>query len=207
MWNQEVETKRTPNYCLILDGMAVVHEISSIHVSNCKDFSREFIKVVNSRMKQYDQVHIIFDHYDVHKSVKEVTRNQRTGTKKGQQHFVCQDSTPVRGSFKEFIMSVKTKESLTHYLQEKMLQACRNSPMHVIVSTSKGALSNRVNVDHLTSTHEEADSILILHALHVARDGAQVDIMSPDTDVFVIALSHAPHLGRNPSVILGTGLQ
>lgn len=45
-----------------------------------------------------------------------------------------------------------------------------------------------MNVDHLQSNQEEADTLLILHAVSASRLASDVHIMSPDTDVFVLAL-------------------
>ena len=58
----------------------------------------------------------------------------------------------------------------------------------IVVSTQRGSVSNHGDVQELSTTQEEADTILILHALHTALSGADVHIMSPDTDVFVLAI-------------------
>jgi len=44
-------------------------------------------------------------------------------------------------------------------------------------------------VDELECDHEEADTRLLLHALHASRDNHNVIVQSPDTDVAMIALS------------------
>ena len=77
----------------------------------------------------------------------------------------------------------------------------------VVTSTSRGALSNQINVSRLDTTQEEADTILILHVIEAAKREIEVHIMSPDTDVFILALAAAPHLGISPCILLGTGLK
>ena len=47
----------------------------------------------------------------------------------------------------------------------------------------------------LHADHEEADTRLLLHAQHAAKDGARVVIQSPDTDVLVLSVSHCEEIG------------
>lgn len=51
---------------------------------------------------------------------------------------------------------------------------------------------------------EEADTIIILHALDAVKRGLHVHIESPDTDVFILAASFGSELGRNVCFITGT---
>ncbi len=60
-------------------------------------------------------------------------------------------------------------------------------------------------VSHLETSQEEVDTILMLHAIDAASVGATVHILSPDTDVFVIALKYQPMLGEEAAVIRGQG--
>ena len=47
--------------------------------------------------------------------------------------------------------------------------------------------------DGLRSTHEEADTKLILHAVHAAdRRATRIRIFPPDTDVLVLAIRRQP---------------
>ncbi|KAG1667291.1 hypothetical protein GQR58_018537 [Nymphon striatum] len=55
------------------------------------------------------------------------------------------------------------------------------------------------------SSQEEADTLMILHATHAAKDGFTVHIMSPDTDVLLLALRRVPLLGDNSVMIMGVG--
>ena len=56
------------------------------------------------------------------------------------------------------------------------------------------------------SSHEEADSKIILHAIDATKRGAtQLDIHSPDTDVLVLALSKCRYLPKDTNFITGSG--
>ena len=80
--------------------------------------------------------------------------------------YVCSDETPIKTSLSTFISQRKTKSSLTEYLGRKVLDHFRFGKQSVIVSTQSGARSYHDDVEILTSTQEEVDTLLILHALH-----------------------------------------
>jgi len=61
------------------------------------------------------------------------------------------------------------------------------------------------DVSLLSSNHEEADTMLILHAMYASAKQQIVHIMSPDTDVFVLALGRLPQIGPQTCVMNGTG--
>ena len=124
----------------------------------------------------------------------------------GKSH-TCRDATPIRTTFKLFVASIKTKDSLTDYLANKILDHYQSQETEVIVSTQRRARSNYGDVDGLSSTQEEADTLLILHALHAVSTSADVQIMSPDTDVLLLALRRYPQLGHNPSFVTGVGIK
>ena len=54
---------------------------------------------------------------------------------------------------------------------------------------------------------EEADTILMLHAIDVASQNknAAIHILSTDTDVLILALAYFPTLGANPCVLISHG--
>jgi len=51
------------------------------------------------------------------------------------------------------------------------------------------------------SNHEEADTMLILHAIYASENHQTVHIMSPDTDVLILDLRTLPQLGPHTCVI------
>ena len=64
------------------------------------------------------------------------------------------------------------------------------------------------DVPELYSTHEEADTKIILHCLHIARhteDNTTIIIRSPDTDVFILLLHFTQSLGHVILFDTGTG--
>ena len=105
---------------------------------------------------------------------------------------------------KRFLSNTENKDQRTIYLAEKLLGLYKDSNTSFVVSTKNGAISNGLNVDHLDSNQEEADTLLILHALSTSQIASSVHIMSPDTDVFILALQKLPLLG-DVSMLVGTG--
>ena len=55
--------------------------------------------------------------------------------------------------------------------------------------------------------HEEADTLLILHAIDASKDSSvkQLDVCSPDTDVFLLLLYWYPHLCTKTRFLTGKG--
>ena len=59
---------------------------------------------------------------------------------------------------------------------------------------------------YLESNQEEADTKLLLHALYATTSGAtSIEIVSPDTNVFVLSLWRFSELGENTSFVTGRG--
>ncbi len=54
------------------------------------------------------------------------------------------------------------------------------------------------------STQEEADTLMIHHAVEVASNGMNVNIYPQDTDVLFLALRRTPILGDCSAAIMGT---
>ena len=66
--------------------------------------------------------------------------------------------------------------------------------------------SNSLPIQHLRSEQEEADTLMLLHALDVTQRGAtSITIQSPDTDVLVLTLWIYKRLCPDTTVIVGTG--
>ena len=78
----ETPTVSTPDKksCLIIDGMAVVHELMAVtNLKTCHEFGDAYVNLIETRGKCYEQVRVIFDDYTQVASLKERTREQRRG--------------------------------------------------------------------------------------------------------------------------------
>ena len=77
---------------------------------------------------------------------------------------------------------------MTAYFAEKLLERGIHEDKSLVVSWGTNCKSNKRDVSHLDSTHEEADPKLILHALEATQSGATaITVHTPDTDVMVLS--------------------
>ena len=78
----------------------------------------------------------------------------------------------------------------------------------IIVAHHQSVVCNFPNIltSHLESTHEEADTRIILHAKDATSRGiTSLDIQSPDTDVLVLSIRRYTRLPTNSFFVTGTG--
>ena len=91
---------------------------------------------------------------------------------------------------------------LTIYLGQKFKEYADRSGRQLVVARGSERQATHKDKGHLRSNQEEADTKMILHAL----DGAtQLQIHSPDTDVFVLAITRYPKLCKNTLFVTGRG--
>ena len=90
-------------------------------------------------------------------------------------------------SLKELLSSSKTKQGLTKYLADCLLTDIMG-PL-VVVQGGQARGSNFIVSDAVAiHIHEEADTLIPLHALDTLREGnlKTVNILSSDTDVLLL---------------------
>ena len=123
---------------IIIDGMAVVHELNvhKGHIGNCQDLSSFFVRAVDNKSVGYHEAYILFDDYST-TSLKDHTRQLRTTGKSSDRGYKVEDSTPIK-DLKSFLNSKETKASLTSYLAQKAVQVCK---VPTVFHTHKGVFS------------------------------------------------------------------
>ena len=106
---------------------------------------------------------------------------------------------------KTFLSHKSTKDQLTSYLAGMVTEGYQSSEKTVIVAHHQSVLSNGIDVHHLESSHEEADTKIILHAADaVTRGVTKLDILSPDTHVLVLCIRRLADLTTDKHFIKGT---
>ena len=105
----------------------------------------------------------------------------------------------------------ENKADLAHILSEALTTGAHQLPQHLELVTSGGftdihkSTSNRREVPHLSSNHEEADTRLVLHALDARDAGYQrIVVKCRDTDVFLLLLYHLGQFDIEVWMISGT---
>ena len=203
------DTSLSPRKVIVIDGMAAVHAMGKpTRIKTCAHWADHFTSEMDRQVKDYDEVHLVFDRYDLSTSLKEATRERRQGCMPVISYHV-EDNTPItKISVKQFLSSTSTKDELTVYLAKKALHHFEGTAKVLIVTSRQDALSNGIDVQHLimSSSQEEADTKIILHSLNAVRRGAtELYIQSPDTDVFILAISHYQQLCKDTYFITGVG--
>ena len=95
---------------------------------------------------------------------------------------------------------------LTIYLGQKIKEYADRSARQLVVAWGSECQATPKDVGRLQSNQEEADTKMILHTLDATANGAtQLQIHSPDTDVFVLALRRYPELCENTLFVKGRG--
>ncbi len=97
-----------------------------------------FTAILDSKTKEYDEVHLVFDRYDLPTSLKEATRERRPGWQASHAYHV-EDSTPVgKMTAKQFLSCTTTKDELTVYLAKKSLDHFHGTTKVFIVTFKAG---------------------------------------------------------------------
>ena len=140
----------------------------------------------------YQSIRVAFDRY-LESSLKEATRQKRKGQATSIQ-FKIEDNTEIKGSLKRFLSNEATKKDLVSYLAKKLHEFLQLNSWNYAVSADGFTVGNIEG--HTQNNHEEADTLVVLHAIEASSTplaGDQehhVTIISPDTDVFVLLCSH-----------------
>ena len=126
--------------------------------------------------------------------------------------YKATDNTNISGTTsKRFLSHVKTKNELTNYLAEKAISNFENVNDGYAVSYATKCISNLEDFaqEMMTHDHEEADTLLLLHAADVSARNpfTELHIYSPDTDVFLLTIHKYPILCTNTALKTGSDKQ
>ena len=183
-------TEKREMVCII-DAMAVVQAIKKgPSMIYCSDFAKAFVRNIRKTMSEYDEGRIIFDRY-IEDSLKAQTRGKRSAGIDPVK-FEINDSTYIKlVPLPTLLSHIETKSKLTQYLGEALLRDYAESNKRIVVVYGTAAYSNKPDVfdarigEH---SHEEADTLIPMHVLDAFKSNGNIcdiDVHSPDTDVFI----------------------
>jgi len=201
---QVYDTPADSKSVAIIDGMADLQSLNKPEwISNCADLANHFIERHWQRYSEYDEVHLVFDRYDIGDSLKTSTREKRLGGHKAVAYHITDTTSIPRVSMHNLLAHTKTKDELTAYLAHKVLEHARIQGKNVVVAWRDHAEATHRQVE-LSSIQEEADTKLILHSLDATSNGAtSIRIHSPDTDVLVLAIRRYPFFCQDTCFVTG----
>ena len=193
----------SPRRVAIIDGMGLVKGMGQPDpLKTFADVANHFISKLN--VTGFEEVHLVFDRYDLPQSLKTNTRERRQGRDASVPYHVTDTTNISKVPYKKLLSHSKTKDELTIYLAQKSLAYYQSHEVDFVVTSREAVYSNHLDVAHLESSHEEADTRMILHAVDASKRGATViEIHSPDTDVFLLLIRRFPDLCKNTSFVTG----
>lgn len=133
-------------------------------------------------------------------SVKSLERARRGC---GKAHLIGGPRTKVPRDWKQFLLNDDNKKQLTNFILEQWKQDKYAPRLHmrevlfvcekrvIKLHSPGGRITIAEEVRRLYSSHEEADTKMVLHCLDIAshtKDNTTIILRSPDTDVFILLL-------------------
>ena len=154
---------------IMFDGMAIVNQIKkSDAMGTCKDFANAFVSQITHAAESFSQIRVVFDNY-VNSSLKETMSKKRIGGVTVR-YKVIDENLLEHLSLKSFLSHVQTKNELTAYLSKNVAAACEKAgKVYVVVYHNRCESNTPVDASLYRHEHEEAHTLLILHAIDVAR--------------------------------------
>ena len=195
---RELEKKVSPAEIIlepsvtIIDGMSIVNKIKG-NENTFLDVAESVLNYVLHEGFRSQRIDVVFDVYK-EASIKGIERINR-GAESGIQYKNLAPGQNIQ-HWKKFLASPSSKTNLIKFLvQEWKKQEQRNKLGSKILYVTcedlcfKISQENWCEIVELESSHEEADTRLLLHALHAAESGYKsVIITADDTDVLVLCL-------------------
>jgi len=128
----------------------------------------------------------------IQQSLKARTRKKRTSGNETR-YKISSNSDISKIPLKTLLANIETKQALTEYLAAYVMDSLEGT-RKLAITFAKQTVTNISDFsdDMRCHDHEEADTLLILHAIGVAKRNPFTEciIVSPDTDVFLLLLHH-----------------
>eukprot|EP00058_Branchiostoma_floridae_P017868 XP_002603357.1 hypothetical protein BRAFLDRAFT_80350 [Branchiostoma floridae] len=186
-----------PSTCLI-DGMTILQKLNG----NNMTFSGLANATMATVLKEGANSHRIDVVFDVYRdqSIKAAERFKR-GSSTALQYKTITGGHQVK-QWRKFLSSANNKSCLIKFLIEEWKrpiyrEKLRNKTLYATCEEGCYRFSKEewVEIAELQCSQEEADTRLLLHALHAAETGSEaVVITAEDTDVMVISLAFAKRI-------------
>ncbi len=200
--------------CAIIDAMAVIQAMTSVPDKFGTLAERVFDRIVSLAGSDATRIDFVGDQYPVI-SIKNAERSRRS--QDGQIVVEIRSSQQrCPRQWKKFLSSGKNKTCLLQFLA---CEWARDSYIHKlggrVVYVTNGSLCTRLMtsdgrvlstaVPELYTEQEEADTRMLLHALHASDNGyRQLSIYSSDADVEVLACHHQRNIPARIVIVSGT---
>ena len=146
--------------------------------------------------KGFGEIRLVFDRY-ISQSLKSRTRKKRTSG--NEVKYKISDGGDIgNSSLKQLLAHIETKKDLTTYLTEYTQQVLQDEGLNYSITHNLVTVTNiqDFHIGLKNHDHEEADTLLVLHAIDVAKQDLFTEcyVFSPDTDVFLLLIYYCESL-------------
>jgi len=197
---QVLEPSDQHDTAYVIDGMALLQALDEAQFDTFDDLGRTIMQKIQSLLASNQgvtSVTLVFDRYDVPLSIKQLERERRTGGESTPRYVI--DGQRTVPNYRKFLKNTTNKSALADFLCSYLtvaaqLQLEENQSVTLAGGFNDGLLVKVVDhrgireLPELFSTHEEADTRLLLHAIHLARAHSRVIVRCDDTDVLVLLI-------------------
>ena len=202
--------------------MALLQGLHEAQFNTFDDIGRlilQRIRILFEGQMRIDEVVIVFDRYDVTQSIKHLERLRRGLNGSPASHVIT--GNRIVPNYRTFLKSSGNKTSLATFVCEYLMASGPEilDKHHCIILAGglrEGKLVVKIRTDGVTnweemySSHEEADTRMLLHAINLAQTHQRLIIRCDDTDVLVLLIyycsldmltdnlyMHAGHTGQH----------
>ena len=182
--------------CFIVDLMALVQTIKKGSSTTFGDIAANLFNRIKVWYEYADTLVIAPDRYDLTDSIKSFERSRRS-TVCSRERIIHNELTAPPSNFKEYLTNPKNKSNFVafflNFIIKKMKYDIKEEQALIVGkidgTTWEVTTENVSEIEELKCDHEEADSRIFVYASFLCnnRNLNRVIIMSPDTDVAVIA--------------------
>jgi len=185
----------------VIDAMAEVQMFTTANSSIIAELSHCFAEKIMNKYNNFSEIHLVFDTY-VDESLKGSERVRREKGTVPVRYKIDQNTRIQNIPMKKLLSHTHTKNDLTECFSKAVISVARQRSRNVTVSFRNEAMSTELDTTDLVSSHEEADTKLMLHAVNATQRGAEcIRIFSSDTDVLVLAVRRASVLADDTNIV------
>ena len=219
MQETELKNKISTPTAYIIDVMSIIQGVNESQFRTFDDLGEVlFKKLINIFMNSeldIETMVLVYDRYDLESSIKGQERQRRGDwiTPDAPSHIIIGNREVP--NYRHFLKSGKNKMALIHFLTKHVEARAierlpENKALIIVGGYPDGEVVRKIThkegryMKDLFSTHEEADTRMILHAIHVSYFPRTI-IRCDDTDVLVLLLYYQSRGELSKDVYMHTG--
>ena len=184
---------------LVVDCMGIVNQLKIYdHIQTLEDLARQFYDRIEKESRGFSTIALIFDRYDTLKpSLKQQTWESRA--KKQQVKYKLASNTIIKNiKLNELLSHPSNKQRICAVFAELAIERFTEGGRDFVVAYGTKIVSTISGWTCNNHDHDEADALIICVTGEIARlknlgVNLSIKILSPDTDVLMLAIDYAVH--------------